>query len=78
MKGPRCRICDHEHWSYDPHVFPDEPVTKPVHSVTKPVPVAPVVTKPEPVMKRKVGRPPKYATRAEQQAAYRKRKAGNA
>ena len=30
MKAPKCRLCEHDHWSHEPHVFPAvaEPVTK--------------------------------------------------
>ena len=25
MKAPLCRLCEHEHWGNQPHVFPDTP-----------------------------------------------------
>lgn len=75
MNGPRCSVCGHEHWTYEPHQWPaDEqkvpdsvtkPATKPpptVTTVTPPVTVTPTVTR------------KKYASPAEKQAAYRKRK----
>jgi len=74
MKGPRCRLCEHEHWSWQGHVWPDEPKPAPVRKVAEVVrKVAPPVTEVKPVV-RKMGRPPKYSSRAEQQAAYRQRK----
>jgi hypothetical protein len=67
-----CRLCHHEHWSYEPHIWPQsvpdsvtKPATKPnptVTTVTPPVTVTPTVTR------------KKYASPAEKQAAYRKRK----
>jgi hypothetical protein len=72
-KGPRCRLCEHEHWSYQPHVFTDvkaEPIVTP--SVTK---RAAAVTKTPTVTK---GRPKQYASTAARMAAYRARKKAHA
>ena len=68
MKKPLCELCNTRHNSYEPHHFVT-PVTK----------VPPVVTKvevpvPETVTKVKMGRPRKYKSHAERQAAYRERK----
>jgi hypothetical protein len=49
-KPPRCKICEHEHWNWEPHVLPrseQKPVTrmeKPVTPPQKPVTVAHSVT----------------------------------
>lgn len=34
MAAPKCRLCGHIHWTYEPHVFdtPVKPVNKPVDS----------------------------------------------
>jgi hypothetical protein len=62
-KGPRCRLCEHEHWSYEPHVFGSAPVTK--------VAVAPTVAI---AVTKRMGRPRVYETNAARSAAYRARK----
>jgi hypothetical protein len=28
VKAPKCPLCEHEHWSNQPHVFSEPPVTK--------------------------------------------------
>ena len=43
MKAPKCRLCGHEHWLNESHVFPDDkPAPKPKRPVVadKPVVVA--------------------------------------
>lgn len=36
MSAPKCRICSHEHWSTEPHVFPDTPSRATKAPVAKP------------------------------------------
>ena len=79
MKKPLCELCETRHSTWEPHDVTKEVVTKEV--VTKVISIPPetvtevslVVTKVGPVTK-VMGRPRKYGSPAERQAAYRRRK----
>jgi hypothetical protein len=73
MKGPLCKICDppREHWSYEPHVFPETKSAKQAPPETK-ITVPETIIEPETKSR---GRPKKYASNAERLAAFRKRRA---
>ena len=36
-QGPKCRLCGHNHWSSDPHKWPDEPKQPVTNTVTNKV-----------------------------------------
>jgi len=71
--APKCKLCGERHWSWEGHKFAKEtvvPVTKPDSQpaalVTKAVRERSPVTK--------LGRPKRYASNAERQTAYRRRR----
>jgi len=81
MKKALCPLCNTRHMLTEPHSFVTD-VTEVPEVVTKVISIPPetvtevplVVTKVDPVTKVVMGRPRKYGSHAERQAAYRKRK----
>jgi len=77
MKKPLCELCETRHSTWEPHDVTKVEVTNEV--VTKVISIPPetvtkVVPKVGPVTKVVMGRPRKYGSHAERQAAYRARK----
>jgi hypothetical protein len=85
VKPPLCRLCEKEHWAHEPHIWPAYVAPAPVLRAAANA-VAETVTKPE-ILETEprgcgaahcCGRPRKYKSNAEKQAAYRQRKKGQA